>query len=207
MTRLNPTPLWHRLRGSDESGVGGELQTEGATRSQADTTPIGGDELAEGLMLVRASTLKMIRLQLAMERRDRRVAIEAVDDLVALDRRLQQYLDEVPAVREPLLLKREVEAERAALNHERLTLAAEVLTAEPRSWQRPPTVVEPQPVDAAVTNEDVAWELLSEEEEPRRGWWRQTAFLAVVVAVAAAAYLLSSPEALTRLVEAAGGVP
>ena len=45
---------------------------------------LGSDALAEGLMLVRASTLKMIRLQLAMERHDRRAAIEAVDDLVAL---------------------------------------------------------------------------------------------------------------------------
>jgi hypothetical protein len=183
------------------------LQTEGATRPEADTTPIGGDELAEGLMLVRASTLKMIRLQLAMERRDRRVAIEAVDDLVALDRRLQQYLDEVPAAHEPLLLKREIESERAALNHERLTLAAEVITAAPRSWEQPRPAVERQPVDAVVANEDVAWELLSEEEEPRRGWWRLIAFLVVAVAVAAAAYLIASPESLKRLVEAAGGVP
>jgi hypothetical protein len=185
------------------------LQTEGATRPEADTTPIGGDELAEGLMLVRASTLKMIRLQLAMERRDRRVAIEAVDDLVALDRRLQQYLDEVPGAHDPLLLKREIESERAALNHERLTLAAEVITAAPRSWEQPQAAGEPQPMDSVVPDEDAASELLSEEEEPRRGWWRLIALLvvAVAVAVAAAAFLLSSPEALTRLVEAAGGVP
>jgi hypothetical protein len=183
------------------------LQTEGATRPEADTASIGGDELAEGLMLVRASTLKMIRLQLAMERRDRRVAIEAVDDLVALDRRLQQYLDEVPAVHEPLLLKREIESERAALNHERLTLAAEVITAAPRSWEQPRPAVEAHRADAVVTDEDVACELLSGGEEPRRGWWRLIAFLVMTVLVAAAVYLLSSPEVLTRLIEAAGGVP
>ena len=182
------------------------MQSEGATRPEADTTPIGGDELAEGLMLVRASTLKMIRLQLAMERRDRRVAIEAVDDLVALDRRLQQYLDEVPAVHEPLLLKREIESERAALNHERLTLAAGVITAAPRSWEQLEAAVEPQPVDSVVPDEDAECELLSEEEDPRRGWWRLLAFLAVALAVAAAAFLLLSPEALTQLAEAARGV-
>jgi hypothetical protein len=186
--------------------MGGKLQTEGATRPEADTTPIGGNELAEGLMLVRASTLKMIRLQLAMERRDRRVAIEAVDDLVALDRRLQQYLDEVPAVHEPLLLKREIESERAALNHERLTLAAEVITAAPRSWEQPRPSVETQPAGAVVTEEDVVGEFLSGGEERRRGWWL-IAFLVMTVLVAAAVYLLSSPEVLTRLVQAAGEVP
>ena len=157
-------------------------------------------------MLVRASTLKMIRLQLAMERRDRRMAIEAVDDLVALDRRLQQYLDDVPAAHEPLLLKREVEAERAALNHERLTLAAEVITAAPRSWEASQPTVEPRPADDVTADEDAAWEFVSEEEEPGRGWGRLIAFLAVALAVAAAAFLLSSPEALRRLAEAAGGV-
>lgn len=187
--------------------MGEKLQTESATKPEADTTPIGGDELAEGLMLVRASTLKMIRLQLAMERRDRRVAIEAVDDLVALDRRLQQYLDEVPAVHEPLLLKREIESERAALNHERLTLAAEVISAAPRSWEQPRPAVETQPADAVVTEEDGVGELLSGGEERRRGWWRLIAFLLMTVLVAAAVYLLSSPEVLTRLVQAAGEMP
>ena len=178
------------------------MQTENATRPESDTTPIGGDELAEGLMLVRASTLKMIRLQLAMERRDRRVAIEAVDDLVALDRRLQQYLDEVPAVHEPLLLKREIESERAALNHERLTLAAEVITAAPRSWERP--AAEPATVEVAPAEWVPAQ---GEEQEPRHRWWKAAVALLLLFALAASAYLLTSTEALTRLIEAAGGVP
>ena len=178
------------------------MQTENATRPESGTAPIGGDELAEGLMLVRASTLKMIRLQLAMERRDRRVAIEAVDDLVALDRRLQQYLDEVPAVHEPLFLKREIESERAALNHERLTLAAEVITAAPRSWEQP--VAEPATVEVAPAE----WVPAQEEgEEPRHRWWKAAVALLLLFALAASAYLLTSTEALTRLIEAAGGVP
>jgi hypothetical protein len=185
------------------------LQTENATRPESDTTPIGGDELAEGLMLVRASTLKMIRLQLAMERRDRRVAIEAVDDLVALDRRLQQYQDEVPAVHEPLLQKREIESERAALNHERLTLAAEVISAAPRSWEQPQPAVEP-PVAESATEEVAPAEWVpaqGEEQEPRHRWWKAAVALLLLFALAAGAYLLTPTEALTRLIEAAGGVP
>lgn len=88
--------------------------------------PVGGDELAEGLMLVRASALKVIRLQLAMERGDRRVALEAVDDLMALDRRLQGYLADLPASDDYALFKDELEAERSALNIEKLTLGAGV---------------------------------------------------------------------------------
>jgi hypothetical protein len=188
------------------------LQTESATRPEADTTPIGGDELAEGLMLVRASTLKMIRLQLAMERRDRRVAIEAVDDLVALDRRLQQYLDEVPAVHEPLLLKREIESERAALNHERLTLAAGVIGAAPRSWEQPQSVIEPPPAAESATDAPAsdkwqpAWEEVADAPRRRR-WWKAAVALFLPFAFAAGAYLFMSTEALTRLIEAAGGVP
>ena len=78
------------------------MQTDSPLRRDVRPTdgapaPVGSDELAEGLMLVRESTLKIIRFQLAMERHDRRVALEAVDDLVALDRRLRDYLGDVPA--------------------------------------------------------------------------------------------------------------
>ena len=100
------------------------MQAESPVRRDAAPVFVGSDELAEGLMLVRASTLKVIRLQLAMERKDRRVALEAVDDLVALDRRLEGYLGDVTAP--------ELEVERAALNREKLTLAAEVIRAEPK---------------------------------------------------------------------------
>jgi hypothetical protein len=127
-------------------------------------------------MLVRASTLKMIRLQLAMERKDRRVALEAVDDLVALDRRLQDYLADVTAP--------ELEVERAALNREKLTLAAEVIRAEPK----PP----PEPQIAEPSEDWVALE----EERPRRTAWWLVAVLLLLSAVAAAAYWFAGPELL-----------
>ena len=43
------------------------MQPASATRNDA-IPSVGSEVLAEGLMLVRASTLKVIRLQLAMER-------------------------------------------------------------------------------------------------------------------------------------------
>src|SRR5215213_9482989 len=102
------------------------MQTQSPARAREEAPAIGSDELAEGLMLMRASTLKMIRLQLAMERQDRRVALEEVDDLLAIDRRLQNYLGDVE--RSPFF--REIESARAALNREKLTLAAEVIRRE-----------------------------------------------------------------------------
>jgi hypothetical protein len=141
---------------------------------------VGSDALAEGLMLVRASTLKMIRLQLAMERKDRRVALEAVDDLVALDRRLQDYLADVTAP--------ELEVERAALNREKLTLAAEVIRAEPK----PPP--EPQLAEPIASEK---WDDFGvEDERPRRTAWWLVAVLLLLSAVAAAAYWFAGPELL-----------
>jgi hypothetical protein len=85
---------------------------------------IGAEQLAQGLLLFRASTLKVVRLQLAIERRDRRVALEAVDDLVALDRCLRDYLSEVPTSCDHDDFRSWLEVNRSALNHEKLTIAA-----------------------------------------------------------------------------------
>ena len=90
------------------------MLTESPERAREAQPQIGSEELVEGLMLLRASTLKVISLQLAMERNDRRVALEAVDDLVALDRRLEDYLAEVPTAQ--LMFRRELEGVRGALN-------------------------------------------------------------------------------------------
>src|SRR4051812_28924668 len=116
--RINPAPCG--LRSPVLTSRAGECMIESPARVRETLPAIGGDELAESLMLVRASTLKMIRLQLAMERRDRRVALEEVDDLLALDRRLQDYLGDAPGRG---ALMRELEVGRAALNREKLTLA------------------------------------------------------------------------------------
>jgi hypothetical protein len=164
--------------------------------------PTGSSEHAEGLMLLRASTLKIIRLQLAMERHDRRLAIEAMDDLVALDRRLQDYLAAVPATGEQLMFQRELDCERAALNAEKLTLAAEVL-------RRPTNAANPNEADpiapAEELHQDDDWlgprNLQFEPAEPARRsrWWLALPILAL--GLAAGAYLASVPDAAALLAE------
>ena len=156
------------------------MQTESPLRRDAAPVFVGSEELAEGLMLVRASTLKMIRLQLAMERRDRRVALEAVDALVALDRRLERYLADVPAP--------ELEIERAALNREKLTLAAEVIRPKPVEPAAEPVVAEPD------------WQQFTlDEEHPHRAAWWLAAVLLLLSAVAAAGYWFVGPELLAAI--------
>lgn len=162
------------------------MQIDNPARQREFEAPIGSRTLAEGLMMVRVSTLKMIRLQLAMERRDRRVALEEVDELLALDRRLQEYLAAVPALDEQLLFRRVIDSERAMLNHEKLTLAAEVLRREP------------EPVGETADTQEDDWlgpRDLPIEDEPRR----RRSWLAVVpalaLALAGAAYFLGRPEA------------
>jgi len=162
---------------------------------------VGGDELAEGLMLVRASALKVIRLQLAMERRDRRVALEAVDDLMALDRRLQGYLADLPAFDDYALFKDELEAERSALNIEKLTLGAGFSArggpVEAPGRDPPPPVGDysQEPAGQEIAPEpSVDWwdgsPALAEGYAPRRRGWGIVGLLLLVAAAAGAAAVL-----------------
>jgi hypothetical protein len=182
------------------------MYVESARRRET-AMPAGSNEHAEGLMLLRASTLKIIRLQLAIERHDRNVALEAVDDLIALDRRLQNYLEAVPATGDQLVFRRELDTERAALNEEKLTLAAEVLR-RPTNTVEQPDSKKAQPIEQAEpVRADDDWlgprNLQLEPEEPRRKrWW-----LAIVpipaMGLAAAAYFVGVPDAAAWLTEVA----
>jgi hypothetical protein len=49
------------------------------------------------MMLLRASNMGAMRLQLAVQREDRRLAMAAMDDLVALDRELSDLVAAIPA--------------------------------------------------------------------------------------------------------------
>jgi hypothetical protein len=169
---------------------------ESPARQREFGAPIGSSELAEGLMLVRASTLKMIRLQLAMDRNDRRVVLEAVDDLVALDRRLQEYIADAPAAPQQLLFRNALDAERAMLAQETLTLAAEVI-------RRPREAA----VETPMPDED-DWlgprDLPEPAEERRRSrWWLVTVPVALVSAAAAGAYFMGLGEAQAWIQSAA----
>lgn len=176
------------------------MQTQGPAIARETAAPIGSDELAEGLMLVRASTLKLIRLQLAMERRDRRVALEAVDDLVELDRRLEDYLGQVPSAQ--LMFRHELEAERTALNREKLTLAAEVIHG--RASPAEPQPKSPAEEPAAATDQ---WQDFEFQTEPQRriSWWL-VAVLILASAIAGGTYWFAGPEFIQPLAELGGAL-
>lgn len=182
------------------------MLSESATKSVPSKSGMGQAELAEGLMLVRASTLKMLRLQLAMERRDRRFAIETVDELVVLDRCLSDCLAAMPLAIDQAGLAMELDEERAALNREKLTLAAQVITRDP--WVEPtPEAVEPEPALPEPEPWDFdAWEEALVEPAPRmRKLWWLVGLLLVLSAVIAAAFILGVPPAISRLVADLGG--
>lgn len=164
------------------------------------TVPVSSEALAEGLMLVRASTLKVIRLQLAMERNDRRGTLEAVDDLVELDRKLQNYLGDAPAFFGQERMSEELDREQAALQREKLTLAAEVI-------RRPkPTVVSfpaPEPVEVAPEPEQTTWVEWEEEPPRRRAWkWAVGGFGLIAAAIGGVTFVPGAQELVTTAVEA-----
>ena len=164
------------------------MQTQSPATAREVPPPIDGEEFAAGLMLVRASTLKIIRLQLALERQDRRVALEEVDDLLAIDRHLQAYL----AASDSGLCQEQLNAERLLLNREKLTLAAGVLRRAP----------EPEVEEAGPAVED--WlgpaDFALEFEEPRRRRWGWLAFAFLLIAIVALAiYFIGWAEAADRL--------
>jgi hypothetical protein len=148
--------------------------------------PAAGEEVAEGLMLLRASTLKVIRLQLAIKRQDRRVALEAMDDLVALDDELQKCLEGMPAPVDLAALRDALTVERSTLDREKLGLAAQVISGRSR--------VEPEfhPLEAepAVAPPSCDWQKFRyEEDEPTssRRRWLLAAFVILVLSAFVAA--------------------
>lgn len=173
------------------------MQAESLADRDAADRPVGSEALAEGLMLVRASTLKVIRLQLAMERRDRRGALEAVDDLVELDRKLQHYLGDAPALFGQERLREELDREQAALQQEKLTLAAEVIR-RPEPSETVVAFPAPEPVEAdPEIAEEEPFQVIEWEEEPKpRGRALKWAIALVVIAGAAAgaAFMPGAPE-------------
>ncbi|HVI06283.1 MAG TPA: hypothetical protein VM711_09355 [Sphingomicrobium sp.] len=189
------------------------MYIDSAARPREAAVPDGGNDLSEGLMLLRASTLKIIRLQLAIERHDRQVALAAVDDLVALDRQLQDYLG-VPATGEQLLFQRQLDRERAALNEEKLTLAAEILRRPASIAERLEPVeqldlVEPDQAGHAEPVQEVEdWlgpcDLDLKWEEPRRSrWWLAIIPILLLSLGVAAYFFISLPDAAAWLDEAA----
>jgi hypothetical protein len=127
------------------------MPNNSAAALTAGTRTVGSDDLAQGLLLVQASAIKVVRLQLAMERRDRRATLETVDELMRLDRRISDFLDDLPITEQKISAAREeAAAQGRALAREKFALAAGTagprLSVERGEWREQSA---PLPVPAA----------------------------------------------------------
>lgn len=107
---------------------------------------MGPDELGEALGLVQEGLLKVVRFQLAMERRDRRVAMQTIDDVVHLEKRIARFVERDGAARPDSVRAQSLEAQRLALAREKLTLGAGVCTGTARVELAAEALVEPDPI-------------------------------------------------------------
>lgn len=145
-------------------------------------------ELAMGLQLLRASSLTSTRLQLALARRDRRVAMTALDTLAAIDGEIEGLVDRLAA---PDAASPELAAIGAWLADEKAAVAADRLnlTCEARGpgLVSPPDRLsyaadEPAAVDRAA--DQVAGAEAVEPGSMRR-WWPLGVVVLMLALVAA----------------------
>ena len=168
------------------------------------------DALAESLMLVRASTLSVVRLQLAVQRGDRGVAAQTVDYLVDLDRHLQQLMAAMPGSDEFSPATDALDAQRSALNREKLALAAGIRTRVAADEPLPSADSAPEEALSAVssaelpdigTDEDFGWQ----DGKPSSLWRWCLGGLLVFLAVSILAYFAVGLDGLAgafaRIVE------
>jgi hypothetical protein len=107
-------------------------------RDEVRSSQPAGDQLMRGLIFIRANTMNMIRLQLAMERGDRRLALQTIDELVELDSKIRDLVEAGAAGAEISQMQREVDQQRLTLSLEKLALAAGVRSRGPdRTWSEP----------------------------------------------------------------------
>ena len=171
------------------------------------------DALAESLMLVRASTLSVVRLQLAVQRGDQGVAAQTVDYLVDLDRHLQQLMAAMPGSDEFGPATNALEAQRSALNREKLTLAAGVRTRVAADDPLPPADSAPEEAVPTVSGGELPDIWIEEgfrwEDGKPSSVWRWCfggllVFLAVGILVNFAVGLDGLAGAYARIVESLG---
>lgn len=150
--------LSERVRGSPAGDAGGET--------------VMAQDLARGLIYLRASNMQVMRLQLAQEQQDRRAVMAAMDELVGLDRALGRFIDSIP---DPGLAEigRELDAQKSALVAERLVLARGKIGP---ALAPPP---EPEPITALVDFADH-----EEERAPQRWLWALAALLVAAAGLA-----------------------
>ena len=179
-----------------------EAVTAFPTARTGERPAIGSEQLAKGLLLVRASTLNVIRLQLAMERRDRPVALQTVDELMLLDRQIGEFMADLALAGDGAAGPFALEDQRRRLMIEKFALTAGVsgpgLNEEPVR-----SVAAARASGPAAHSEEIAADAPqvepAPEDEPRRMSARLVvalAFLALFAAAAAFLFLTETGRAL-----------
>lgn len=173
MATIGPEASIPRLRKTDWPGEPASL-------------PVSRQELARSMTLLRASNLGVVRFQLAMERQDKRQAMEALDGLVALDGEIRELVDTMPA-EEPLReMTRRIDDQRSAIASEKFVLAAGRAGPALARNADPAPASEPASLLDEVSEDWEADEKAGEETEHRRTAALILALLFLVAAIGAA---------------------
>jgi hypothetical protein len=167
--------------------------------------PEPGSDLDQALLFVRVSTMKMLRLQLALERRDRAVALQTVDDLVELDEWIARCAGQLPIDDVFEALADEADEQREALLHEKFGLAAGLVKRGPDAWPEQELPVRPAAKESAVAAEqaepepwreasaDVDWGEVQERPGARHRWlWIAMVTVMLLSAIAGAVLWLGA---------------
>ena len=172
-------------------------------------------ELAMGLQLLRASSMTSARLQLALARRDRRVAMAALDTLAAVDAEIEGLVDRLsgPASATPELaaIAAWLAQEKEAVTTDKLGLACDVsgpgLVSPPDRLSGAADADAHAAIDSSMGEAEPGLDGAiddAEEPAPTRRWWLLV-LLAVAVAVLAAgvviAFVLPRGEPLPSIAE------
>ena len=161
------------------------------------------EELREALGLVQESVIKLLRFQLAMERRDRRVAMEVMDDVVLLERRLNAIvtrLPESPAAAAHPPHRADLDAARSLLAREKFTLAAGAPgAARSREDRLPAQSAEPEAEPLSLSTRDCLSARGESESAPTPKTWIRLAAGLLLASGAAAAAILASGISLASL--------
>ena len=171
--------------------------------AEARARGVAPEELREALGLVQESVIKLLRFQLAMERRDRRVAMAVMDDVVLLERRLNSIVTRLPespdaAAHPPH--RAGLDAARSLLAREKFTLAAGAPGAAPGREEGPlvpPAEAEAEPL--FLSPRDYLSAQRESEAAPAPKTWIRLAAGLLLAGGAAAAAILASGISLASL--------
>lgn len=125
---------------------------------------IPSNALSMGLQLSRASTMAMLRLQLALESGERRQALEAIDRLHALDAEMERLVNQLPLPGDDADLRaitRHVGDQKVQLAFDKLALASGISGPDMNSGDTP---MPPRPAEEPPSTPMLA--ALADTDEP-----------------------------------------